>query len=113
MDGESRTLAPTADPVATATILVVDDNDLNRELLVQRLEYAGHQVVQAANGLEALGVLRSTPVDLVLLDIMMPVMDGHQALKEPDVVQAFLNSEQEFIRVRNQFHDPGEDQQAV
>ncbi len=82
MDTESRKPVSSAEAAATATILVVDDNDLNRELLVQRLEYAGHQVVQAVNGLEALNMLRSTPIDLVLLDIMMPVMDGHQALKE-------------------------------
>lgn len=65
-----------------STILVVDDNHLNRDLLMQRLARDGHHVLQAANGLEALQILRDVPVDLVLLDIMMPVMDGYQALSE-------------------------------
>ncbi len=65
---------------AGAVVLVVDDNEFNRDLLRQRLERDGHSVVQACDGEQALQTLRSEPVDLVLLDIMMPVMDGYETL---------------------------------
>ena len=63
-----------------AVILAVDDNDLNLDLLTRRLEREGHVVLQAANGDLALEQLRGAHVDLVLLDIMMPVLDGYQTL---------------------------------
>lgn len=65
-----------------AAILVVDDHELNLDLLTRRLEREGHRVIQARDGREALACLRSQPIDLVLLDIMMPVLDGYQALAE-------------------------------
>jgi CheY-like chemotaxis protein len=64
------------------SILVVDDNEENREILVHRLQKTGYQVDTANEGREALAMLRSSLVDLVLLDINMPIMDGIQALKE-------------------------------
>ena len=63
-----------------AVILAVDDNDLNLDLLSRRLEREGHVVLQAANGNLALEQLRGACVDLVLLDVMMPVLDGYQTL---------------------------------
>jgi adenylate cyclase len=66
--------------VAPANILVVDDIEMNRDLLVRRLQRSGHVVTQAVNGKEALDKLGTTPFDLVLLDIMMPIMDGHEVL---------------------------------
>jgi len=64
-----------------ATILVVDDLPANRELMSRRLERSGFRVVCAASGPEALEVLKRGPVDLVLLDIMMPGMTGFEVLK--------------------------------
>jgi len=64
-----------------ATILVVDDLPANRDLMSRRLERSGFRVVCAASGPEALDVLRRGPVDLVLLDIMMPGMTGFEVLK--------------------------------
>ena len=58
-------------------ILVVDDNAANREMLGRRLEREGHQVQLAAGGREALDLLQSRRVDLVLLDVMMPDLDGY------------------------------------
>ncbi|MFN0317253.1 MAG: adenylate/guanylate cyclase domain-containing protein, partial [Burkholderiales bacterium] len=52
------------------------------DLLVRRLERDGHAVRQAANGREALGLLRSLSVNLVLLDVRMPKLDGYQVLQE-------------------------------
>jgi diguanylate cyclase (GGDEF)-like protein len=59
-----------------ATILSVDDRAINREFLATLLTYAGHAVVSAGNGIEALAALRAQPIDLVITDILMPGMDG-------------------------------------
>jgi adenylate cyclase len=68
---------PAAPP---ATILVVDDDEQNRELLTRRLARDGHRVCVAKGGLEALALLQTEPVDLVLLDVMMPDLDGPTVL---------------------------------
>jgi adenylate cyclase len=65
----------------TGTLLVVDDNRVNRLLLGRLLEQLGHTVSFAENGREALEALRQRHVDLVLLDIEMPEMDGYQVLE--------------------------------
>jgi class 3 adenylate cyclase len=65
----------------TGTILVVDDTDFIRDLLNSRLKRLGYTVVEARDGREALALMRATSFDLVLLDIMMPVMDGYQVLE--------------------------------
>jgi class 3 adenylate cyclase len=62
-------------------ILVVDDNRVNRLLLGRALEQLGHSVTYAENGREALEALRHRPLDLVLLDIEMPELDGYQVLE--------------------------------
>lgn len=63
-------------------ILVVDDDPLNREMLDRRLRRQGFTVVQASGGAEALELARSSHPDLVLLDMVMPGMDGFQVLKQ-------------------------------
>ncbi|MCA9829814.1 MAG: response regulator [Dehalococcoidia bacterium] len=65
---------------STARILVVDDDPLNRMLLRMNLEEAGHEVIEADNGLRALETLAANPVDLVLMDIEMPELDGYGVL---------------------------------
>jgi two-component system, cell cycle response regulator len=62
-------------------ILAVDDSRLNRVRLACGLEEQGHQVALAANGREALEMLRTQPFDLVLLDMIMPELDGYQVLE--------------------------------
>ncbi|MDC0718710.1 adenylate/guanylate cyclase domain-containing protein [Nannocystis sp. bb15-2] len=66
----------------TGRILVVDDNESNRSMLARRLEREGHTVQLADNGKSALHMLRSQDFDLVLLDVMMPEMDGYQVLEQ-------------------------------
>jgi diguanylate cyclase (GGDEF)-like protein len=61
-------------------ILIADDDDANRNLLRRRLENDGHEIVEAKNGLEVLDALKNFPCDLVLLDILMPAMDGFETL---------------------------------
>jgi sigma-B regulation protein RsbU (phosphoserine phosphatase) len=63
-----------------AAILIVDDDPANRELLARRLERYGARGSLAQTGLEALQMLRKTPFDLVLLDLLMPGLDGCQVL---------------------------------
>src|SRR5437016_3024317 len=65
----------------TGNILVVDDNAASREMLSRRLTRAGHRVEVVANGPEALAVLRQLPIDLVLLDVLMPQMSGYEVLQ--------------------------------
>jgi CheY-like chemotaxis protein len=64
----------------TGYLLVVDDNKVNRMLLMHTLEQLGHTVSSAGDGREALERIRSNPFDLILLDIEMPEMDGYQVL---------------------------------
>jgi class 3 adenylate cyclase len=59
----------------------VDDNQLNREVLVRRLERQGHTVTEAADGRQALAVLAERPFDVVLLDILMPEINGLEVLR--------------------------------
>ena len=63
------------------TLLIVDDNEMNRDLLQRRLGSSGYRLASAENGKEALEIMRQQSFDLVLLDIMMPVMDGYETLE--------------------------------
>jgi CheY-like chemotaxis protein len=77
----------TSSPLSTGdesagTILVVDDNQANRDLLERRLARDGFVVLTACDGAQALHVVRSRAIDVVLLDIMMPVMDGYETLEQ-------------------------------
>jgi CheY-like chemotaxis protein len=63
-----------------ATVMVVDDTAVIRETLAKLLRNEGFQTVCAANGKEALAALQSAAPDVILLDIMMPEMDGLECL---------------------------------
>jgi DNA-binding response OmpR family regulator len=63
------------------TILIVDDEKEIRELLRLYIEKDGYSVLQAENGLEALKQAASTRIDLAVIDIMMPELDGYQLIK--------------------------------
>jgi sigma-B regulation protein RsbU (phosphoserine phosphatase) len=65
----------------SGNLLVVDDNEMNRDMLSRRLERLGHQVEVATNGRDALAMLETQNFDLVLLDIMMPEMNGYEVLE--------------------------------
>ncbi len=74
------------------TVLVVDDEPDIRLILQARLEAAGYRVETAGNGLEALNRIRTQPPDLVILDLMLPGMDGF-------AVCAMLKRDQRFSHI--------------
>jgi adenylate cyclase len=67
--------------LSVGRVLVVDDDRVNRLLLTRSLEREGHSVRCAENGVEALELLRDDPCDVVLLDIVMPELDGVSVLE--------------------------------
>ena len=64
----------------TLSVLAVDDNEYNRDLIARYLKRQGHQVTLAEDGVEALDLLGSQRFDIILLDLMMPRMDGFEVL---------------------------------
>ncbi len=69
------------DDLPTGYILVVDDNEMNRDMLSRRLKRQGHTIETAEDGRQALEMIKSQSFDLVLLDIMMPEMNGYEVLE--------------------------------
>jgi adenylate cyclase len=65
----------------TNVVLVVDDNENNRQLLADQLEWQGYGVVTAENGRQALEMIDERDFDLILLDIMMPEVNGYEVLE--------------------------------
>ena len=65
-----------------ARILVIEDEEMNREALRDMLEIAGHQTVWASNGVEGLRMFGRRSVDLVITDLMMPQKDGLETIQE-------------------------------
>ncbi len=81
--GLLRTLQPAerTRPQEIGRILIVDDNESNRDLLSRRLVVDGHEVMHAESGAEALAILaKDQSFDLILLDLLMPVMNGLEVL---------------------------------
>lgn len=72
-------------------ILLVEDNEMNRDMMVRRLSRAGLDVLTAGNGQEALDMMRAQQPAVVLMDMNLPVLDGWTAsrmAKEDDALQA-------------------------
>jgi len=93
---------------APARILVVDDVDYNRDILARLLARDGHEAFTASGGAEALRLLLEAPFDLVLLDVMMPDVDGIQVMEAihrdpalrriPVVMLSALNDQENVVR---------------
>ncbi|MFH0341197.1 MAG: response regulator [Chromatiales bacterium] len=112
LDKDTDTEAVTADREATALLpshlLVVDDNETNRDMLSRRLRHQGYRVSMAEDGRRALESVRAQSVDLVLLDVLMPEMDGYETLKQikadprlrdiPVIMISALNEIQSVVR---------------
>lgn len=81
----ARLFRPNAGPARErlrGRLLVADDNDINRDILMRRLEAEGHEVVGAANGRQVLQIVQVEPFDALLLDIVMPDVSGFEVLCE-------------------------------
>ncbi len=65
-----------------AKILLVEDNELNRDMLVERLRRRGFTVIVAADGLQAVAAAQSEKPDLILMDLSLPLMDGWEATRQ-------------------------------
>ena len=64
-----------------ARILLVEDNEMNRDMLTRRLSKRGHEVLIAVDGREGVDVAISSSPDIILLDMSLPVMDGWEAAR--------------------------------
>lgn len=62
-------------------ILIADDNEMNRSLMVALLQRSGHEVLEAADGAQAVRLAKEHIPDLIIMDIQMPVLDGITALR--------------------------------
>jgi len=69
-------------PAESVTVLVADDNEVAQRLCRRVLEKAGHKVLTASDGLEAVSLALANPLDMILMDVAMPGMDGLEAMRQ-------------------------------
>lgn len=65
-----------------AKILLVEDNEINRDMMVRRLQRRGHTIISAVDGRQAVEMALSEKPDLILMDMSLPVMDGWEATRQ-------------------------------
>ena len=63
-------------------ILLVEDNEMNRDMLSRRLERKGFQIVMAVDGAQGVAMARAEKPDLILMDMSLPIMDGWEATRQ-------------------------------
>ena len=71
-----------------AKILLVEDNEMNRDMLARRLERRGYQVIMAVDGSQGVRLAQSEAPDLILMDMSLPVLDGWEATQQLKVLPA-------------------------
>jgi CheY-like chemotaxis protein len=86
-EGRRGTATFKADADKAVTFLVAEDEDLNYMLVRELLRKFKVKIIRAANGAEAVEIARTTKVDLILMDLKMPVMDGFEATR---TIKTFL-----------------------
>jgi DNA-binding response OmpR family regulator len=85
-----------------AHILVAEDERDIRELINFTLVYAGHQVTQAANGVEALDLASKVKPDLIMMDVRMPKMTGYEACRQIKQIEELKNVPVIFLSAKGQ-----------
>ena len=93
-----------------AKILVVEDNDNNRYLASLLLRKAGHEVIEASDGAAAIDLVAKERPDAVLMDIMMPKMDGYEAARR---IRATPGLEEVVLIAVTSYAMPGDRQKAL
>ncbi len=88
------------------TILVVDDEIMNQEVIKKILNKEGYSILTADNGQDAIDRVKENKIDLVLMDLMMPVMDGFEAIEiitktniVPIIVMSALDDNKTYNKV--------------
>jgi two-component system, cell cycle response regulator DivK len=71
-----------------AKILLVEDNEMNRDMLSRRLLRKGYEVVMAVDGEQAVAMAQSEKPDLILMDMSLPVIDGWEATRQVKAAEA-------------------------
>ena len=69
-------------PAPVAKILLVEDNEMNRDMLSRRLQRKGYEVVMAEDGAQGVALARNETPDVILLDMSLPVIDGWEAARQ-------------------------------
>lgn len=88
-----------------STILVVDDNKENLRVVSNYLDEKGYHLALALSGKDAFEILERNRVDLILLDVMMPEMDGFEVCKKLKANQAYKNIPVIFLTAKNEIDD--------
>lgn len=98
-------LQPFAEPPKRpGTIVVVEDDDANRAVIVRLLQKLGHYVTPCANGIEALDTLQLAPADCIICDLRMPVLGGQSLFQQVENLMPHLASR--FVFVTGDYTDP-------
>ncbi len=87
------------------SVLVVEDNRSTRDIVIHNLSAAGYRALEAADGEQAVQVAAREPVDLVLLDVMMPKLDGFEVCRLLRRAQATANIPIIIVTARNERED--------
>src|SRR4051794_32634718 len=88
-----------------STILVVDDSPTNLQVLTRTLQVTGHRILAAKDGATALDIARKAQPDLILLDVMMPVMDGFEVCRTLKANPETRNTVVIFLSARGEVSD--------
>ena len=83
-------------------ILIVDDEDKIREVIKEYAEFSGYAAEEAADGMSAIGMVKLNDYDLIIMDIMMPKLDGFSAVKE---IQKIKNIPVIMLSARGEEYD--------
>ena len=81
-------------------LLIVDDEDKIREVIREYAEFSGYEAEEAADGMSAIGMVKLNDYDLIIMDVMMPKLDGFSAVKEIQKIKNILyqSSREYFLK---------------
>ena len=101
-------------------ILIVDDEEMIREVLREYVEFEGNEAFEAADGMEAVRLCRENDYDAILMDVMMPHLDGFSAVKEirkskdiPVIMLSARGEEYDKIALVEEHQQPGAHHQCA